>query len=102
MQTFPVVDSIIFTMVKLVFTQQLRRFTEVPEIDSPASKLRDALETAFHVNPRLRSYILDEQGHLRPHVVIFIDGRRLRDRVNLNDKLSDDSTIHVLQALSGG
>ena len=89
-------------MAKLIFTQQLARFTEVPEIETPATRLRDALETAFQVNSRLRGYILDEQGHLRPHVVIFIDGLRVRDRVKLDTALDAGSQVYVLQALSGG
>lgn len=89
-------------MPRLVFTQQLRRFTEVPELDTPAATLRDALDAAFSLNPRLRGYILDEQAHLRPHVAIFIDGRRVRNHAGLNDVLAPDSSIHVLQALSGG
>jgi hypothetical protein len=89
-------------MPKLTFTQQLRRFTEVSEIETPATVLREALEAAFTRNPLLRGYILDEQGHLRRNVVIFIDGQRIRDRVRLDDPLAPDSNIHVLQALSGG
>ena len=89
-------------MTKLVFTQQLRRFTEVPEINTPAAMLRDALDAAFAVNARLRGYILDEQGHLRQHVVIFIDGQQVRDRVKLDDPLTPASSVYVLQALSGG
>ena len=50
----------------------------------------------------LRGYVLDDQGHVRPNVVIFIDGRRCTDRVRLADALAPDSTVHVLQALSGG
>ena len=89
-------------MAKLVFTQQLRRFTEVPEIDTAVTTLRAALDAAFQLNPRLRGYILDEQGHLRPHVVIFIDGQRVTDRIRLNDALAVNSSVHVLQALTGG
>lgn len=89
-------------MAKVVFTQQLRRFTETPEIDTSALVLRPALEAAFAVNPRLRGYVLDEQGHLRANVVIFIDGHRVRNRVDLTDRLAATSTVHVLQALSGG
>jgi hypothetical protein len=74
----------------------------VPEIDTSATMLRDALEAAFTINARLRGYILDEQGHLRPNVVIFIDGQRIRNRVDLDDALAADSSVHVLQALSGG
>jgi sulfur-carrier protein len=89
-------------MACIVFTQQLRRFTETPEIDVPASTLRAALDAAFAVNPRLRGYVLDDQGHLRGNVVAFIDGRRCTERVRLDDALAPDSQVHVMQALSGG
>ena len=89
-------------MARLVFTQQLRRFTATPEVHVPAATLRDALEAAFRANPRLRGYVLDDQGHLRTNVVAFIDGRRSVDRVAQTDPLAADSEVHVLQALSGG
>ena len=89
-------------MARLHFTPQLRRFLEVPEVDSPAATLRAALADAFRLQPRLEGYVLDEQGHLRPNVVVFVDGRRCTDRVVLDDPLRPDSTVHVLQALSGG
>jgi hypothetical protein len=89
-------------MPRIVFTPQLRRFTTTPEVDSTASTLRAALEDAFAVNPVLRAYVLDDQGHLRTHVAVFIDGRRQVDRMALADELQPDSTVHVLQALSGG
>jgi molybdopterin synthase sulfur carrier subunit len=89
-------------MARLVFTQQLARFTAVPQVDSGADRLRPALEEAFALNPLLRGYVLDEQGHLRENVVIFIDGRRCSERVQLADPLQADSMVYILQALSGG
>ena len=89
-------------MARIVFTPQLRRFTATPEVDAPVGTLRAALEAAFDLNPRLRGYVLDDQGHLRANVVVFVDGRRSLDRVRLDDALQPDSRIHVLQALSGG
>jgi hypothetical protein len=89
-------------MPRVFFTPQLRRFTATPVVDSDASRLRAALEDAFAANPRLRGYVLDDQGHLRPNVVVFVDGRRIADRAALNDTLERTSTVHVLQALSGG
>ena len=89
-------------MASIVFTQQLRRFTETPELNAPVATLRAALDAAFALNPRLRGYVLDDQGHLRGNVVAFIDGRRCRDRVALDDALQPDSKVHVMQALSGG
>ena len=89
-------------MARIVFTPQLRRFVEAPEFETDASTLREGLDAAFAGHPRLRGYILDEQGHLRPNVVIFVDGRRLREMRRLADPLSATSVVHVLQALSGG
>lgn len=89
-------------MTRLIFTQQLRRFTEVPEVESDAASLKQALEAAFALNPRLRGYVLDDQDHVRRHVAVFIDGRRLLDRSRLDVPLAPDATVHVFQALSGG
>ncbi len=89
-------------MVRVTFTQQLERFTKVPQIECSAATLSEALEAAFVVNPQLRGYVLDEQGHLRKHVAVFIDGLRVRDRESLGNVLAPTSHIYVLQALSGG
>lgn len=89
-------------MPRVLFTPQLRRFTATPEVDTPARTLRAALDDAFAANPALRGYVLDDQGHLRANVVVFVDGRRSEDRVALGDALEPGSTVHVLQALSGG
>ena len=89
-------------MARVQFTPQLKRFLAVPEVQTDATTLRAALAAAFDTNPRLQGYVLDEQGHLRANVVVFIDGRRCLDRVRLDDPLRPDSAVYVLQALSGG
>ena len=89
-------------MARIVFTPQLRRFVEAPEVETNAVQLRAALDDAFASNPRLRAYVLDDQGHLRPNVVIFVDGKRLREYQRLDEALKAESVVHVLQALSGG
>ena len=89
-------------MARLIFTQQLARFTAVPQVDTGAATLRAGLDSAFAANPLLRGYILDEQDHLRENVAVFIDGRRCAERIRLDDKLAPDSTVYILQALSGG
>lgn len=89
-------------MATIRFTPQLRRFVATPEVQSPALVLRAALEDAFAANPTLRGYVLDDQGGLRPNVVVFIDGERCRERVRLDQVLQPGSAVYVLQALSGG
>jgi hypothetical protein len=89
-------------MARLIFTQQLARFTAAPQVDTDAPTLRAGLEHAFAVNPLLRGYVLDDQGHLRANVVIFIGAHRCRERVLLADPLGPDSVVYILQALSAG
>jgi hypothetical protein len=89
-------------MAKLIFTQQLGRFMTVPQVDTTAADLRCALDGCFAEHPRLRGYVLDEQGCLRENVVIFIDGQRARDPRLLDDALTPSSQVYILQALSGG
>lgn len=89
-------------MARIVLTPQLQRFTTTREVSTPAATLRDALEASFAANPQLRGYVLDDQGHVRKHVAIFVDGAMLRDRCNLSVSLAPESEIYVLQALSGG
>jgi len=89
-------------MVTVTFTKQLERFLETPSRAVEATTVRQALDRALAPHPRLRPYVLDEQGRLRKHVTIFVADRMLRDRAGLTDPVADGETVHVLQALSGG
>jgi molybdopterin synthase sulfur carrier subunit len=89
-------------MPSVVFTSNLQRHVNCPDTRVAAGTLREALTQVFAAQPQVRDYILDEQGHLRKHVVVFIDGARVRDRARLSDPVREASEIHILQALTGG
>ncbi|MFA9440545.1 hypothetical protein ACDA63_12990 [Uliginosibacterium sp. sgz301328] len=61
-----------------------------------------ALLQALDGCPAMRGYVLDDQGNLRRHVAVFVDGAMARDRVCLSDAVTSGSEIYVVQALSGG
>jgi len=90
-------------MPTVKFTHALNRF--FPELtDTPAkgvtlAEILGEMETCY---PGVRSYLLDDQGRLRQHVNIFIDGAMIRDRRALSDSFSENSEIYIIQALSGG
>lgn len=89
-------------MPKVIFASHAQRHVPAPDRVVPGTSVRDALEAVFADNLPLRAYILDDQGHLRKHVVVFVDGVRVQDRTTLADAVRPDSEIYVLQALSGG
>jgi hypothetical protein len=89
-------------MATVVFTHNLERHVDCPTVTTDAATVRDALEAAFVKSPRVRGYVLDEQGALRKHMVVFVDGRQIQDRATLSDPVGQDSEVYVMQALSGG
>jgi hypothetical protein len=89
-------------MASVAFTKNLERHVPCPRVDVPGSTLREVLDHVFAANPRLRGYVLDEQGVLRKHMVVFIDGRQVLDRTALSDEVAPTSEVYVMQALSGG
>lgn len=89
-------------MPRVVFTSNLQRHVACPEIEAPGATVRELLESVFAANPAVRGYVLDDQAALRKHMAIFVDGAMIRDRAGLSDPVTGGSTIHVIQALSGG
>ena len=89
-------------MAKVVFTPNIQRHVLCPRAEAPGRTVREVLEHVFATNAQARSYVLDDQAELRKHMTIFVDGRMVRDRVQLAEPVSDASTIYVFQALSGG
>jgi molybdopterin synthase sulfur carrier subunit len=89
-------------MVRVTFTPTLQRHIACPPVEVKAATVREALESAFAGNARARAYVLDDQSALRKHMVIFVDGKRIEDRVALSDSVRENGEIYVLQALSGG
>lgn len=90
-------------MPTVKFTYALKRFfpglKDTPAGGSTLAAVLGELEGRY---PGIRSYILDDQGSLRRHVNIFIDGVMINDRTSLSDPFSGSSEIYIMQALSGG
>ena len=89
-------------MAYLEFAPALQRHVAAPSLSAPAASLQSLLSVAFEQQPALQSYLLDEQGCVRKHVAVFVNGRLLHDRKHLDVPLSADDRVYVAQALSGG
>jgi len=84
------------------FTPALRRFLRAPETRVEAATVGEALAAVFASQPALRGYVLDDQGAVRRHVAIYVNGRPVSDRTRLSDAVGPHDQIHVFQALTGG
>ena len=89
-------------MPTVSFTSALQRFVAAPTADVEAETASDALAAVFASHPALRGYVLDDQGTVRRHVAVYVNGQPIRDRVRLTDAVRPRDEIYVLQALSGG
>jgi sulfur carrier protein ThiS len=89
-------------MPHIAFTTHLERHVNCPARNVDGSTVKEVLEAVFADNDRARAYVLDEQGALRHHMVIFVNGRAVKDRERLLDHVPDDAELYVMQALSGG
>jgi molybdopterin synthase sulfur carrier subunit len=89
-------------MPRISFTENLKRHVTCPPVAAEGSTVRQLLDAVFADNPLLRSYILDDQGRVRRHVNVFINGAMVADRLALSDPVGPRDEVFVFQALSGG
>ncbi len=89
-------------MPTVVFTSNLQRHVECLPQTVAGRTVGECLEHVFAQNERTRGYVLDDQGAVRKHMMIFVDGRAIGDRETLGDAVSENGEIYVMQALSGG
>lgn len=89
-------------VARVHFTVNLERHVSCPSVSVEATTVREALDAVFADNPRLRAYVVDDQGEVRKHMNIFVDGTQIRDRRRQSDPVSVDAEIYIMQALSGG
>jgi len=86
----------------LSFTANLCRHVNAPAAEVEGATVREVLQRYFEEHPRVRGYLLDDQGALRKHVAIFVNAELIRDRIGLADPVQSGDDIYVVQALSGG
>ena len=68
------------------------------EIDLEGSSLLGVLRELESKHPKTVGWILDEQGRIRRHVNVFVNGESTRD----DAPLRPEDRIHVIPAITGG
>lgn len=65
-------------------------------VDGPT--VAAALAALERAHPGLRGWVLDEQGRVRRHVNVYVNGQLAQDGTTL----ASDDRVHVLPAITGG
>ena len=68
------------------------------EVRLEGSSVGEVLRKLEAEHPRTLGWVLDEQGSIRRHVNVFVNGERTREDV----PLTTDDVVQVLPAITGG
>jgi len=85
--------------MKVLIPGPLLSYTAVREVDATGGTLGELLADLDRRYPGLRFRVVDEQGHLRPHMRCFINGEQVFD---MTRTLQSNAAVQFVQALSGG
>lgn len=67
-------------------------------VEVSGSDVAEALHDLEQIHPAMKGWVLDEQGQIRRHVNVFVDG----ERAQLDVPVSPASELNIIQAISGG
>jgi sulfur-carrier protein len=85
------------------FTSALKKFfPALTDTEVQAETVGTAINALERYHPGITSYLLDDTGQLRPHVNVFIEKDLIADRQTLSDRVKENDTLTIFQALSGG
>ena len=91
-------------MAQVRFTSHLKRFFPNLRNGEPVEgeTVAEIVANLNILHPGLGGYLVDERGALRKHVNIFIGDTRIHDTERLQDPVSPETVLFIMQALSGG
>ena len=88
--------------VKVKLPSILRKYTDGLEIvEMPVSSPIDCLSGIERRFPKIKRWVRDKDGKLRPQVWFFINGRRIYEN-ELNNIMKDGDELSILFAIGGG
>jgi hypothetical protein len=84
-------------MPKVSFTSALQRFLAAPSAEVGGGTVGEALAAVFASRPALRGYVLDDQGAVRRHVSIYVNGEPIADRARRKHKQRPRAQQYLLE-----
>lgn len=89
-------------MARIAFTRHLETVGPTESAVYPGATVGELIDAVAAEYPRLKAYVLDDQGRVRKHIAIFVDGVLRPRETALSLAVTDSSDVYVFHALSGG
>jgi sulfur-carrier protein len=85
--------------VRVHIPTPLLGYTASREVTASGTTLAAVLDDLDRQYRGIRFRMVDEQGAVRPHMRVFVNGTQVKD---LARTLQPEDVVHIVQALSGG
>ena len=85
--------------MKVIVPSPLLSYTEKREVEAEGRSLAELFSDLDKRFPGIAFRVVDEQGALRPHMRVFVNGAQVRE---LGLALRPGDEVQLIQALSGG
>jgi molybdopterin converting factor small subunit len=90
-------------MATVLIPTPLRKFTNnTARLNIQAGTIKDAIQELTHNFPDLKKHLLDEHGHIRSFVNVFVGDDDIRNLEQEQTPLREDTTVSIVPAIAGG
>jgi sulfur-carrier protein len=89
--------------VKIKIPTQLRTLTDgAPEAEAQGATIAELIDDLEARHPGLRDRLLDESGHLRRFVNVYVNDEDVRFQEGLSTSVPEGASISIIPAVAGG
>jgi hypothetical protein len=86
-----------YMMATIIFTPFIQHFVPCPPREVFGNTVGEVLDAYFDKHQRVRGFILNRHGHLRPRLALYVDGVLVTDRTGLSDPVHAHARVFIQQ-----
>lgn len=90
-------------MAKISIPTPLRRFTDnEAQLQTTGNNVQEAIQELADTYPDLKPHLLDDEGHLKPFIRIYIGDEDIKALQQEATPVNEETTINLIPAIAGG
>ncbi len=90
-------------MATIQIPTPLRKFTNNNDkFETDKATVAEAIQDLIATYPDLKANLLDEEGHIRSFVNVFVDDTNIKSLEQEQTPVKQDQTINLIPAIAGG